>query len=71
VTTPADRRKELPFDRVVVGETTYSVQEFLQLPLTVRVRHILSREVAFFRGKARIEATRALNGLREQMNRGG
>jgi hypothetical protein len=62
-------RKELPFDRVVVGDVTYSVEEFMQLPLTRRVRYILSREAEFFRGGIRVEATEALNGLGGQAGR--
>jgi hypothetical protein len=55
---------ELPFDRVVIGDQTYSVEEFLRLPLTTRVRHILRREATFLQGDTPVEATAALNGLR-------
>jgi hypothetical protein len=64
-------RGEVAFDRVVVGTVTYSVEEFLRLPLTVRVRHILSGEASFFRGGAPVDAMRALNGLRTQPKQGG
>ena len=55
----------LPFDRVVVGDRGYSAQEFMRLPLSQRVRHILKREVTFYQGKAPVRATLALSSLRE------
>jgi hypothetical protein len=58
-----------PFDRIVVrsadGERSYSLPEFLELPLHVRIGHILARELAFFRGGASIELGEALRLLRE------
>jgi hypothetical protein len=54
----------LPFDRVVLGGRTYSVNEFLEIPLSQRVRHILNREVTFLQGRSPVNASAALAGLR-------
>jgi len=58
-------RTALPFDRVVVGNRGYSAQEFMRLPLSQRVRHILKREVTFYRGQDPVQPTLALSSLRE------
>jgi hypothetical protein len=64
-------RSSLPFDRVVLGGRTYSVDEFLAIPLSQRVRHILNAEVTFFRAGSPVKASEALAGLREAMVRKG
>jgi hypothetical protein len=58
-------RDPLPFDRVVLRGRTYSAEEFLRLSLNQRVRHILKRDVEFFHGDAKVDATTALAGLRK------
>jgi hypothetical protein len=59
----------VPFDRVVIntvaeGRQTYSVEQFLQLPLATRIQHILAREIEFYQGGTRLERTEALKSLR-------
>jgi hypothetical protein len=58
----------LPFDRVVFlgnGQAReFSVQEFLALPMHQRVVHLLSRELAFYRGPTQIDRSTALKQLR-------
>ena len=55
---------DLPFDRVRVGSEVYSAQEFMSLPLSQRVRHLLKREAMFFLGEAPVRPSLALGGLR-------
>jgi hypothetical protein len=43
---------------------TYSVEQFLALPLAVRIQHILAREVDFYQGPNKLERTLALKSLR-------
>jgi hypothetical protein len=57
------------FDRVVIVDAaghrrSYSAEEFLALPLALRIQHILARDVEFFRGHFKIERTEALKSLR-------
>lgn len=57
------------FDRVVIldragGRETYSAKQFLELPLDRRIKHILSRDIEFFRGHAKVEQADALESLR-------
>jgi hypothetical protein len=60
--------KELAFDRVLLttgkGREELTVETFLALPLTVRVKHILSRSVEFYRGKEAVDQKLALASLR-------
>jgi len=62
---------ELPFDRVVVvgrpgrGQS-WTVEEFLSLPLDERIRIILAREVEFFRGPTPVDRREALAALRRR-----
>lgn len=57
-------RDPLPFDRVVLAGRTYTAEEFLHLPLSQRVRHILKHEVTFLKGDVPIRSAIALGGLR-------
>ena len=54
---------ELP-DRIVVVENgrerVLTVQEFLSIPVHVRVRHVLAQSVAFHRGNAELPRSVAL-----------
>jgi hypothetical protein len=58
-----------PFDRVVIHdgtqERTFTVSEFLALPLPERIRYILGRQLAFFRGRESVEVNEALRLMRE------
>jgi hypothetical protein len=58
----------VPFDRVVVKETggsrTFSVERFLALPLSQRVKVILERRVSFYLRDTEVDRNTALNGLR-------
>jgi len=61
--------EQATFDRVVVinaegQRRSYSVEEFLALPLATRIQHILARDVEFFRGMLKIERAEALKSLR-------
>jgi hypothetical protein len=62
---------EIPFDRVVVvglhgrGQS-WTVEEFLSLPLDGRIRIILAREVEFFRGPTFVDRREALAALRRR-----
>ncbi|MCC6646930.1 MAG: hypothetical protein IT374_15320 [Polyangiaceae bacterium] len=56
------------FDRVVMtdaaGRRELGVEEFLSLPLSVRIRCVLAREAAFFLGAVEVDRKRALDSLR-------
>jgi hypothetical protein len=57
------------FDRVVINtptgsRATFSVEQFLELPLAVRIQHILAREVEFYHGPIKVERAEALKSLR-------
>ena len=56
------------FDRVVVTDGAapriYSRDEFVDLPIHVRVRYILERQVQFFLGVSPVDRAAALQGLR-------
>ncbi len=57
------------FDRVVVAEQgnsprSYSRDEFISLPIHLRVRYILERQVEFFLGASPVDRGVALQGLR-------
>ncbi len=54
----------LPFNRVVLAGRVYSPAEFMALPLSQRVRHLLKHEVTFLRGETHIRAAVALSALR-------
>jgi hypothetical protein len=45
------------------------VEQFLEIPLSQRVRHILNHEAAFFRGQIPVKASEALASLRSAMAR--
>lgn len=62
MTDPA--RDPLPFDRVVLAGRTYSAEEYLRLPLSQRVRHILKQEATFLCGDVPVPSAVALGGLR-------
>lgn len=58
-----------PFDRVVVLEPgvaprTYLRDDFVSLPIHVRVRYILERRVEFFSGTTLVDRAEALKALR-------
>jgi hypothetical protein len=55
---------QLPFDRVALGGRVYSPAEFMALPLSQRVRHLLKHEVTFLRGETHVRAAIALSALR-------
>jgi hypothetical protein len=59
---------DVSFDRVVVkqdGKTTsYTVPEFMSLPLAERIRFILGRQVSFFLGNAQVDPKVALASMR-------
>jgi hypothetical protein len=69
--TPGSSASGLPFDRIVLAGKTYSVDEFLEIPLSQRVRHILNCEVTFLRAGSPVKASHALAGLRAAMERKG
>jgi hypothetical protein len=58
----------LAFDRVLLettrGREELTVERFLALPLPVRVKHILSRSIAFFDNGVPVEQKLALASLR-------
>ncbi len=58
-----------PFDRVIIrsmlGERSCTLAEFLDLPLHVRIGHILRRELAFFRNREPFDVGEGLRLLRE------
>lgn len=55
----------LAFNRVVVaGNQEFSADDFLQLPLDVRIRHILGRSIAFFLGADPVDRKLALKSIR-------
>ena len=60
---------KLPFDRVVLsdegGRLELTVEQFLELPLDKRIRYVLSRDIEFFQGTARVERRLALASLRD------
>ena len=57
----------LPFDTVLIEEEparpALTVEEFLAIPLGVRVRLIMEKRLRFFRGEAAIELGVGLRGL--------
>ena len=59
----------LIFDRVLLntakGREELTVERFLALPLTTRVKHILTRSVEFYRGKEPVDQKAALASLRK------
>jgi hypothetical protein len=67
--TPLPGSANVPFDRVVVkennGSRTFSVDRFLALPLSQRIKVILERRVTFFLNEAEVDRNTALNGLRK------
>lgn len=56
------------FDRVVIFDAgrreIYSAEQFLGLPLDRRIKHILSRDIEFFDGDAKVDRADALRSLR-------
>jgi hypothetical protein len=58
----------LPFDRVILGsdegQREFSLGEFLALPLHNRIKALLSRNLAFFRGGLEVDRRAALESLR-------
>ena len=61
---------DVSFDRVVVKHegratpTSYTVPEFMALPLAERIRYILGRQVSFFLGSVPVDPKIALASLR-------
>lgn len=59
---------EVPFDRVVLsvsgGTRTLSVAEFLELPLTQRIKVVLDRSAVFYHRGAELDRKVALDRLR-------
>lgn len=58
-----------PFDRVVIkesgGSRSFSVDSFLALPLSQRIKVILERRVTFYQHDSEVDRNVALNGLRK------
>ncbi len=58
---------DVPFDRVrLTGESRgieLSLDEFLKLPLPLRIRHILAREIEFFSANVPVDRGEALRRL--------
>jgi hypothetical protein len=57
------------FDRVTVRDDagawrTLTAEQFLALPLNLRIQHILARDIQFFRGDERVDRAKALKSLR-------
>lgn len=57
------------FDRVVIRDDsgsrrTLTARQFLDLPLDVRIQHILAREIQFYQGDDRVDRAVALKSLR-------
>jgi len=67
--TPRPGSANVPFDRVVVKESnssrTFSVDRFLSLPLSQRIKVILERRVTFYLNEIEVDRNTALNGLRK------
>lgn len=61
----------LPFDHVLVRGRKHTVDEFLEIPLSQRVKHLLNREVAFFQGDSPVNARFALSQLRNTVAASG
>jgi hypothetical protein len=66
---------ELAFDRVIISDggarRELTVEQFLGLPLDVRIQLVLARAVEFYRGFAPIDVKIALNSLRKTSTNGG
>jgi hypothetical protein len=62
---------QLLFDRIVVVEDSrkqsYTVEQFLKLPLPARVKYLLDRTAEFFNGQTLVERRLALANLREHL----
>jgi hypothetical protein len=60
---------DVPFDRVVItevsGTRTLSVEGFLALPLSQRIRLVLDRSVTFYKKDREVDRNLALDGLRK------
>ncbi len=60
---------DVPFDRVVItevsGTRTLSVEGFLALPLSQRIRLVLDRSVTFYSKDREVDRNLALDGLRK------
>lgn len=61
----------LPFDRVVIRDQGHvracDVDQFLALPLHLRVRIILQRDIDFFSGEEPVDRGVALKSLRQEL----
>jgi hypothetical protein len=57
--------KALPFDHVRIGEETLTVEQFLALPTSERVRYVLHGGVEFLAGTNPVETAEALRALRD------
>ena len=60
-----------PFDRVLAdtglaGESAYSVEQFLELPLYHRVQLVLAGRLRFYLGETEVPTSIALRWLRER-----
>lgn len=66
---------ELGFDRVVLidepGGRSLTVSEFQALPLAVRLRALLGKRIAFYRGPEHVDMEHALAALRRRAARPG
>jgi hypothetical protein len=62
----------LLFDRVVILSTQQSmrVEQFVALPLDVRIAYVLARQVAFYAGTTQIDSKVALSSLRTAQLKG-
>jgi hypothetical protein len=57
------------FDRVQIRDDsgswrTLTAEQFLALPLNVRIQYILAREIQFYRGDDLVDRAKALKSLR-------
>jgi hypothetical protein len=59
------QRSTLSFDSVRVAGKTLSLDEFLELSLPTRVRHLLKEEIVFLRGDVPVLVSVALSELRK------
>ena len=59
----------IPFDLVILqheaGKRELTLSEFMALPLSERIRHILTRDLAFFSGGIPVERSLALQRLND------
>jgi hypothetical protein len=66
----AGKAEPLPFDHVVLdepnGERRMRAEEFFELPLSVRISHVIARRVRFFRRGFEVDRQAALAEIRQR-----